>query len=195
MLSNTSRACGTRKIRANIRELDGDIAARSGGDEMVVLVRHGDDIDGVAARLQYCVFQAIHNQGAGVSVGAARFLSSVFVDGVEEGSLANLIETPRPTVTVLNVGRSGIPNASARLKGSIDELRIWTVARSATDIGKFRTASIAGSAPGLAANWTFGEGSGQLVHDSVGSVAPAFLGGTSNVEAADPSWSTDVPFH
>jgi hypothetical protein len=117
----------------------------------------------------------------------------VFVDGVQEGSLPNLISVP-PGVTVLNVGRSGIPGFSGRLRGTLDELRVWTVARSATEIAMLQRVSLAGSAPGLAANWTFGEGSGQAVHDSTGKIPQTLLGGTANVEPADPSWSTDLPF-
>jgi diguanylate cyclase (GGDEF)-like protein len=69
---------GDRLLRAaadvlrEIRSADGDMVARWGGDEFVVLLRERiGDAQRVAERLRQNVFDAVCNHGAGCSVGVA----------------------------------------------------------------------------------------------------------------------------
>ena len=54
-----------------VREADGDMVARWGGDEFVVLVRDPYETEFVAQRLRQDVFDAVCSHGAGCSVGVA----------------------------------------------------------------------------------------------------------------------------
>ena len=51
-------------------------------------------------------------------------------------------------------------------RGSIDEVRVWNVARSAEEIRRDMKRTLTGDEPGLVACWTFDEGAGLIVHDS-----------------------------
>jgi hypothetical protein len=66
--------------------------------------------------------------------------------------------------------------------GLLDEVRVWSVARSATDIGNDRYAQLT-SGSGLVARWGLGEGSSTTIADSVGSPA------TSGTLTNGPVWT------
>ncbi|MFH1568615.1 MAG: LamG-like jellyroll fold domain-containing protein [Gemmatimonadota bacterium] len=51
------------------------------------------------------------------------------------------------------------------LHGRIDDLRIWSYARSGEEIERDRSRSVAGDTPGLVAYWKFDEGRGDKVYD------------------------------
>lgn len=53
-------------------------------------------------------------------------------------------------------------------KGSLDEVRIWNVARSQADIQSNMNAALAGTEPGLMGYWPFNEGSGTTTADATG---------------------------
>jgi hypothetical protein len=73
--------------------------------------------------------------------------------------------------------------------GSLDELRLFGVARSADEIWADLHAHQLGPTAGLIAEWTFDEGDGQTAADSGGNALDAVLGGTSEPEATDPTWT------
>lgn len=50
-------------------------------------------------------------------------------------------------------------------RGSIDEVRVWNVARSAEEIRRDMNRTLAGDEPGLVACWSFDEGTGRIAHD------------------------------
>jgi len=72
--------------------------------------------------------------------------------------------------------------------GALDQLRIFSSARSAGQIWSDMHAHKLGPTNGLVAEWTFDEGSGQVVSDSSGNGAMGTLGATSSAEDGDPTW-------
>jgi len=77
---------------------------------------------------------------------------------------------------------AGGPQGGERLIGALDELRVWTVARTAQDIADSYTVSLSGLEPGLAAYYRLDEGRGSLARDA--------LGGQSIVLVNAPLWIT-----
>lgn len=73
-------------------------------------------------------------------------------------------------------------------KGAIDEVRVWSAARSGDQIWADMHAHALGATPGLLGEWTFDEGAGQTASDSSGHGHTGVLGGTMTAEAADPQW-------
>ena len=81
------------------------------------------------------------------------------------------------------IGRNGSGNGMWR--GKLDDLRIWNIARSGTDIaGNFRT-ELATSPSGLVGNWKFDEASGTVAADTTALAENATL-------SAGTTWSPDV---
>lgn len=78
--------------------------------------------------------------------------------------------------------------------GYIDEIRIWNVARSSSQILDKMKKVLLGTETGLVAYWRFNEYSGQTAHDLTKNKNNGQLGGYAIVDKQDPKWSTDVPF-
>lgn len=82
----------------------------------------------------------------------------------------------------------------SNFKGEIDELRIWNVVRSEEEIQSSMREVLTGQEPGLVAYWTFDEGQGQRVHESVYGQFDGVLGTTDQIESTDPRWiPSDAP--
>jgi hypothetical protein len=62
----------------------------------------------------------------------------------------------------------GLNLAGNHFNGVIDEVRIWSGARTAAEIDQFRFQRLIGSERGLVAYWRFDEGGGTIAHDSTG---------------------------
>ncbi len=112
---------------------------------------------------------------------------ALYLDGALDGSADTGGATPRhDSVQHLAVGTAmdsdGDP--SGRFRGAIDEVRIWSRARSAEEIrGSMNQALGAGA--GLVARWGFDEGGGEVAHDAIGSVDGALVGA---------AWTSQAPF-
>ncbi|MEZ5358647.1 MAG: LamG-like jellyroll fold domain-containing protein [Candidatus Zixiibacteriota bacterium] len=87
--------------------------------------------------------------------------------------------------TDLNFGRRLLYN-EFYFHGLIDEIRIWNIERSDSDIAATYNSILTGSEPGLVGYWTFDEGVGQTAHALVGNDCQ--LGSTSGVDTNDPTW-------
>jgi hypothetical protein len=72
--------------------------------------------------------------------------------------------------------------------GAIDEVRIFSRARSAAEVWADMYTDRLGPTEALVAEWTFDEGQGQTAADSSGNGNSATLGLTPSPEVADPSW-------
>ena len=72
--------------------------------------------------------------------------------------------------------------------GTIDEVRLFSTARTAAQIWADLHTHQLGPTEGLIGEWTFDEGSGQTAGDSSGKTQHAVLGSNSAVEASDPVW-------
>ncbi len=69
--------------------------------------------------------------------------------------------------------------------GDIDEVRIWGVARSATDIA-YSAMTCTSDTQGLLGYWHFDEASGQIVNDASGNGNIGQLGSTAGPDSSDP---------
>jgi hypothetical protein len=84
---------------------------------------------------------------------------------------------------------------SASFHGLIDEVRIWSVARSEEEIQATWNRSLRGDEPGLVGYWRLDEGSGQAIADATSYQNHGRLGSTTGPDASDPAWVvSDAPF-
>jgi hypothetical protein len=72
--------------------------------------------------------------------------------------------------------------------GELDELRIWSVARTQQQIIDDMFLALDGTEADLRRLWTFDEGSGQTVTDLTSNADEGVLGETSSAEDSDPSF-------
>jgi hypothetical protein len=102
---------------------------------------------------------------------------------------------PASALSVL-MGLGEAPDGSGdpwAYEGLVDEIRLWNMARTPSEIAADRFSSLSGTEPGLVAYWPFDEGSGQFTVDVVSGTTCRF-GTTVGVDADDAAWSTDTPF-
>ncbi len=59
-------------------------------------------------------------------------------------------------------------NAKYRYNGTIDDVRIWNIARTRREIRSTMDTDLCGDEPGLIGYWDFGEGSGDTAYDITG---------------------------
>jgi len=72
--------------------------------------------------------------------------------------------------------------------GTIDEVRVFSRARTPDQVWADMHTDRLGPAPDLAAEWTFDDSDGQTAADSSGNGNTATLGVTASPEPADPTW-------
>jgi hypothetical protein len=87
------------------------------------------------------------------------------INGVEKGTLTptgGALQTP---VSSLYVGSGILRNY---FTGSIDEVRVWNVARTAAQVLQDMNYRLVGNEPGLVGYYRFDEGSGTVARDSSG---------------------------
>lgn len=74
-------------------------------------------------------------------------------------------------------------------EGEIDEMRIWNVARTESQIRSTMSTSLVGNELGLVAYWRFDEGNGQSLSDATANRNSGRLGSTTAMDLSDPTWS------
>lgn len=105
----------------------------------------------------------------------------LFVDGVSIGAASSAVALPNS----LRLGHG--------FGGNIAEVRVWDVARTASQIAALRARRLTGLETGLLGYWPLSGGSGQSLTNLVPSGAPGQRGATASAEASDPAWSTVGP--
>jgi len=112
----------------------------------------------------------------------------IYVDGRQDAvvTAATFINVSNTTPLIVGL-ESGGPLLHAYI-GDLDELRIWNVVRSQSEIQANMSASLNGNEPGLIGYWNFNEGSGQTVADKSITQAHGRLGNSINPDAGDPEW-------
>lgn len=71
--------------------------------------------------------------------------------------------------------------------GTMDELRIWNVARSQAELEQYMGSYLEGHQPGLQAYWPMNEGGGNIIND--------MSGNGHNINLAGVEWTYGTPFH
>src|SRR5690606_4990375 len=104
--------------------------------------------------------------------------TTILVDGVEAGSLAEPFGTGGATALVLGEG----------FVGELDELRTWSGVRTATELAAAARSPLTGREPGLTGLWRFDEGAGLELFDA----GPNGLDGA--VALVDPAAATPAAF-
>ena len=102
----------------------------------------------------------------------------LYEDGTEVAS-----DTAQPITgasTTLLVGVSGA--GSGNFKGSVDDIRVWNIARAAADVQTDAGTGTLGKTAGLVAEWAFTEGQGTFAGDTSGN-------GNTLIFVGTPTWA------
>jgi concanavalin A-like lectin/glucanase superfamily protein/surface protein with Ig-like domain/type IX secretion system substrate protein len=105
-----------------------------------------------------------------------------YVNGVQSAGTVTVNSTINGS-EALGIGSSTIYHQSFR--GQIDDVRIWSVARSATDINSAKSTCLSGNETGLAAYYKIASGTGNILTDY------SINGNTATISG--PTWSTNAP--
>src|SRR5947207_6880877 len=113
----------------------------------------------------------------------------LYLNGVLETQLVAGNFTPRFDSiqhAALGTALNSNGSASGAFQGALDEVRIWNVARDASQIQSAMT-DVLPSAPGLIGRWSLDEGTGTSISDSSGS-------GVTGTLKNGPTWVAGSPF-
>jgi hypothetical protein len=124
------------------------------------------------------VSMVITNQWTHVAVTRTKATGGfqVLVNGVVEGEMATSPQVNSLTAaTMMMIGSAG---GGQLFQGQLDEVRIWNIARSGTDIAATMRQRLVGNETGLVRYWRLDDGSGSLAADSSISNVSALFNGT-----------------
>lgn len=113
------------------------------------------------------------------AAGETRFYVDGLLEGIDTSGSAPASVTPAAD---LLVGRLGADSGALR----IDELRLWSTARTQDEIATGRFLRIVGTEPGLRGAWSFDEGTGQDLVDASPFGNTGTLGADAAADADDP---------
>ncbi len=115
--------------------------------------------------------------------------ATMFVNGVPELS-KNAVVSPRSLLGDLIIGavQRDEDTYEYHLDATLDEMRIWNIARSTQDISQSMFADLTGTESGLVAYYTFNQGSGQTLVDQTTHGNNGRLGLDTQSDDADPAW-------
>jgi Concanavalin A-like lectin/glucanases superfamily len=128
--------------------------------------------------------QTWHHVAATFNNGTVKLYVNGALDRTVSGVLTPLIST-EPVA----FGREGT-YPGGTFNGLIDEVRIWNVVRSGSQIARSITRRLQGSETGLVGYWRLDEGSGQVAADATGHGLNGRLGETAGADVWDPTWTT-----
>jgi hypothetical protein len=106
------------------------------------------------------------------------------------------VPAPLESTGPLSFGRQGEPSAGAYYAGSLDEIRIWSTARTQADLAAAIDSLVPEDLPDLVAYWRFNEGVGDVVYDiavPLGLGHNGRLGSTAGEDVNDPVWMLGAP--
>ena len=107
---------------------------------------------------------------------------NVYLDGASLGSLALSGEYAIP---LLSLG--------AGFNGKLARVRLWSIARTESEIAAGVNGNLSGFEDGLLGEWPLNEGSGQILNNNADAGESGVLGAGDSDEPADPAWSNDSP--
>jgi hypothetical protein len=142
----------------------------------------------------FTVFGSGWDDGAWHHVAVTRTTStlSVYVDGAPVSTTTSGAPIPASTADFsMGCTLSGT-SPSSLLVGGLDEVRVWNIGRTQTQINSTRFSVLNGNEAGLVGYWRLNEGGGQTAANSA-SATTGSLNGTLGASAAasidDPAWS------
>jgi len=111
----------------------------------------------------------------------------IYIDGVDQTNPA--FNTPGAAVPLSGNLTFGVGLSNFFFNGAMDDLRIWNVERSQTQINNNKDIELTGSESGLIGYWQFNEGSGQTIIDSQtnGTTHDGTLGADGSPASDDPT--------
>ncbi len=109
----------------------------------------------------------------------------IYLDGNEVGSTPKTGSITTNAAADTWIGNNPALATNRPWKGGIDEVRIWNVARTPSELQTARNNELSGTEPGLQAYYKFNEGNGQIAYDQAGS-NDGTLGSTSSPDTNDP---------
>ena len=117
---------------------------------------------------------------------------NLYINGIHAGYY-QFDNNPNPDT--LNIGGRA-KNMDRFFQGDIDEVRIWTVARSQSEIQSNMYSYLVGTESGLMVYYRMNEGSGQTTFDLSGNGHDGQLGSASGTDTNDPAWiQTNWPYY
>ncbi|MEQ8548060.1 MAG: LamG-like jellyroll fold domain-containing protein [Cyclobacteriaceae bacterium] len=111
--------------------------------------------------------------------------SSIYIDGVSVSLVANTAPVSLGADDFY-IGTRPAEAPAFNFDGYIDEMRIWNVARSQTEIANNMNDNLVAIQPNLVASWNFNDGAGTYLRDVSGSGFPGLLTNTT-----DANWSIE----
>ena len=112
----------------------------------------------------------------------------ILLDGVLDGSGSGIGTTRVSTISSFLVG--GI-FGSESFGGLIDQIRVWNIARTETDVLNDYQSILTGNEAGLVGLWKLASGEGQAPSDSTPNGLDLMLGADSGEDASDPLWAEE----
>jgi len=109
---------------------------------------------------------------------------SFYIDGLLIGSHPVVSGSNLSTTAPMLIGNDAYSKDG--FVGSISDVRVWSVARTAAQIQN-NLLGVAPNSAGLVGNWILNEGAGQAVNDKK-QLNPGILGSDASVESEDPFW-------
>ncbi len=136
----------------------------------------------VASVINVSNLNAWHHVAVAVQPSGASYAAVLYIDGVQAGSATNAafgLLNPANTDRNFNIGVSWAN--SGFFNGLIDEVRVWSIRRSASQISNNRGVPMAGSESSLKFLWKLNDGSGALATESANGLH-------GNVSATNAAW-------
>ncbi|MDJ1492862.1 PKD domain-containing protein [Cytophagaceae bacterium DM2B3-1] len=112
--------------------------------------------------------------------------SRIYVDGVEQTTTVDINNLTGSTIEANTPSIIGSRPGSLFFKGQLDEVRVWSTTRSATEISTNMRTRQQTNATGLVGYWRLDEGSGTTTADLTANALTGTLAG-------GPSWQSGVP--
>ncbi len=94
-------------------------------------------------------------------------LTNIYIDGVAQNLIGDgVIVMPDAYMSIGSLYQ-GVPSAFD-FNGTIDELRVWNIARTSAEINSTKDTELGGNEPNLVGYWNFNDGSGTKLTDKAG---------------------------
>ena len=181
-------------IFSKVFDGDNDIRVRTAGGDLYVEVGNGSDSYGAWTSYSSTItsgtwfhWAVVYDGGGGSD--AARL--KLYIDGVATPITLTFTGTiPATTSSSLSTNNAYFSSGADFFDGSMDEVRIWDVARSGANINSYYNKIISGATANLVASWRMDEGTGITAGDETSNSYDATISGCTWVLYSN-SWDSD----